>query len=300
MRALKSFVYRNWQKVHGVRRLELAVLTRYLELGGRQRILDVGSGKGALCGALARSGQDVVGVDPSAPAAAIAKTYVNTAGDFVLGGGEALPFSDERFDRVVSVCVLEHTKDDLRVLREVRRVLKAGGLFALTVDCLDSPFVSETFRRHHREEYRCNQLYSDAKLRELLARAGFEVQETEYLFAGRLSIAILRFGSLFHYRNVFILLFPILYPLLLLDRAFSRKPTSGMILAAKAVRRESPALTVSRGPRKTQGGVDAFGIPRARSSAAVPGAPGSRCSGPPGGRSTPGATRRLQPESHRA
>ena len=140
----------------------------------------------------------------------------------MLGGGEALPFSDERFDRVVSVCVLEHTKDDLRVLREVRRVLKPGGLFALTVDCLDSPFVSETFRRHHREEYRCNQLYSDAKLRELLARAGFETLETEYLFAGRLSIAILRFGSLFHYRSVFILLFPILYPLLLLDRVLSR------------------------------------------------------------------------------
>jgi SAM-dependent methyltransferase len=237
MRALKSFVYRNWQKVHGVRRLELAVLTRYLELGGRRRILDVGSGKGALCGTLARSGQDVVGVDPSAPAAAIAKTYVNPAGDFVLGGGEALPFSDERFDRVVSVCVLEHTKDDLRVLREVRRVLKPGGLFALTVDCLDSPFVSETFRRHHRGEYRCNQLYSEAKLRELLAQSGFEVQETEYLFAGRLSIAILRFGSLFHYRNVFILLFPVLYPLLILDRALSPKPTSGMILAAKAKKR---------------------------------------------------------------
>jgi SAM-dependent methyltransferase len=243
MRAAKRFVYRNWQRVHGVRRLELAVLSRYLNLTGRQRVLDVGSGKGAFCGELARAGHSVVGVDPSTPAAAIAKTYVNPGGDFVLGGGEALPFSDERFDRVISVCVLEHTKDDLRVLREVRRVLKPGGLFALTVDCLDSPFISETFRRHHREEYRCNQLYSDTKLRELLVRAGFEVQETEYLFAGRLSIAILRFGSLFHYRSVFILLFPILYPLLLLDRALSPKPTSGMILAAKAVRRESLAPT---------------------------------------------------------
>ena len=121
--------------------------------------------------------------------------------------------------------------------------MKPGGLFALTVDCLDSPFVSETFRRHHRKEYRCNQLYSDAKLRELLAQAGFEVQETEYLFAGRLSIAILRFVSLFHYRNVFILLFPILYPLLLLDHFFNAKSRGGMILAAKAVRRESPAPT---------------------------------------------------------
>ena len=234
MKSLKRFVYRNWQKVHGVRRLELAVLTRYLELSGRQRVLDVGSGKGAFCGELARVGQRVVGVDPSPAAARIAKTFVNTAGDFVLGEGEALPFSGARFDRAVSVCVLEHTKDDLRVLSEVHRVLKPGGLFALTVDCLDSPFISEAFRRHHREEYRCNQLYSEAKLRGLLARAGFEVLETEYLFAGRLSIAILRFGSLFHYRSVFILLFPLLYPLLLLDHASGRRRTNGMILAAKA------------------------------------------------------------------
>jgi SAM-dependent methyltransferase len=234
MRILKEFVYRNWQKVHGVRRLELAVLTRFLELSGKQRVLDVGSGKGAFCGELARAGHGVVGVDPSAAATRIAKMFVNPEGDFVLGEGEALPFSGARFDRAVSVCVLEHTKDDLRVLSEVHRVLKPGGLFALTVDCLDSPFVSEAFRRHHRKEYRCNQLYSDAKLKGLLARAGFKVLETEYLFGGRLSIAILRFGSLFHYRSVFILLFPLLYPLLLLDRALNRKPTSGMILAAKA------------------------------------------------------------------
>ena len=210
------------------------MLTRYLELEGSLRVLDVGSGKGAFCGELARAGHEVIGVDPSGAAAAIAKTYVNPKGDFVLGGGEALPFSSEWFDRAVSVCVLEHTQDDSRVLEEVRRVLKPGALFALTVDCLDSPFLSEAFRRHHREEYRCNQLYGDAKLRSLLAAAGFEVLETEYLFSGRLSIAILRFGSLFHYRSVFILLFPILYPLLLFDRALNKKPKSGMILAARA------------------------------------------------------------------
>jgi SAM-dependent methyltransferase len=234
MRALKRFVYRNWQRVHGVRRLELAVLTRYLDLVPGQRILDVGSGKGALCGQLARGEHTVVGVDPSGTATRIAKSYVNPDGAFLLGAGESLPFSSERFDRAVSVCVLEHTKDDARVLDEVHRVLKPGGVFALTVDCLDSPHISEGFRRHHREEYRCNQLYGEAKLREMLARAGFETLETRYLFAGRLSIAILRFGSLFHYRSVFVLLFPILYPLLLLDHAVSKKKSSGMILAAKA------------------------------------------------------------------
>jgi len=225
MKAIQRFVYRNWQRVHGVRRLEL---------DGRRRIVDVGSGKGAFCGTLARGGHDAVGVDPSASAAKIAKTHVNPDGKFVLGAGEALPLSSGRFDRAVSVCVLEHTVDDARVLSEVHRVLAPGGILALTVDCLDSPHISEEFRRHHREEYRCNQLYSEAKLRKMLADAGFETRETRYLFGGRLSIAILRFGSLFHYRSVFILLFPILYPLLLLDHALGGKRTTGMILAAKA------------------------------------------------------------------
>lgn len=238
MRTIREFVFRNWQRIHGVRRLELAVLRRYLDLGPGQRILDVGSGKGAFCGALARSGHAAVGVDPSLAAVAIAKTYVDPGGLFVLGSGEAVPFSSESFDRAVSVCVLEHTKDDARVLSEIRRVLKRGGLLALTVDCLDSPLVSESFRRHHREEYRCNQLYSEGRLKALLADAGFETLETRYLFAGPLSIAILRFGSLFHYRSVFILLFPILYPLLLLDHAFGAKRRGGMILAAKARRVE--------------------------------------------------------------
>ena len=234
MKAIKEFVYRNWQRVHGVRRLELAVLRRYLDLDGGERVLDVGSGKGVFCGALARAGHETVGVDPSLAALAIAKTYVDRRGLFVLGAGESVPFPGESFDRAVSVCVLEHTGDDARVLREVHRVLKPGGVFALTVDCLDSPHVSDSFRERHRREYRCNQLYSDARLRELLADAGFETLETRYLFAGRLSIAILRFGSMFHYRNVFLLLFPILYPLLWLDHHGSRKARSGMILAAKA------------------------------------------------------------------
>src|SRR5262249_47162634 len=159
MKGLKRFIYRNWQGVHGVRRMELSVLTRYLELGNPKRILDVGSGKGAFAGKLSRAGHDVVGVDPSAKAAGIARRFVDSKGKVVLGQGEAQPVSSGSFDRAVSVCVLEHTRDDSAVLAEVHRVLRPGGIFALTVDCLDSPHVPEAFRRHYAKEYRCNQFY---------------------------------------------------------------------------------------------------------------------------------------------
>ena len=226
--------YRHWQRFHGVRRLELATLLRYLELSPGQRILDVGSGKGAFAGALARGGLRPVGADPSLAAVAIAKRWVDGDGRFLLAAGEALPLASESFDRAVSVCVLEHTRDDALVLAEVRRVLKPGGLFALTVDCLNSPHVEEAFRRHHVSEYRCNQLYDDTRIRELLREAGFEVLGSRYLFTGRLAIAILRWGSRFHYRGPFILLFPVIYPFLWIDHIFGEGRRSGMILAVKA------------------------------------------------------------------
>jgi SAM-dependent methyltransferase len=234
MNLLKSVVYRHWQKFHGVRRLELRTLTRYLDLSDGERVLDVGSGKGAFCGVLRRAGHRVVGIDPSAPAVSIAKRHVDPRIPFVLGSGEDLAFAAGAFDRVISVCVLEHTGDDAKVLREVHRVLRPGGLFALSVDCLNSPYVSEAFRRRHASEYRCNQFYGDAKLRRLLSDAGFETLEMEYLFDSRLAVSILRFGSLFHYRSVFILLFPLIYPLLYLDHTLGGRRKSGMILAVKA------------------------------------------------------------------
>ncbi|HKD11171.1 MAG TPA: class I SAM-dependent methyltransferase [Thermoanaerobaculia bacterium] len=230
----RRIVYRHWQLFHGVRRLELATLSRYLELAPGRRVLDLGSGKGAFCGKLARRGFFSAGVDPSLSALAIARAHVDPAGRFLAGAGEDLPLAAGAFERAVSVCVLEHTRDDRRVLSEIHRALAPGSLFALSVDCLNSPYVSEAFRAHHIDEYRCNQLYDDAKLRELLEAAGFETLQTRYLFTGRLAIAILRWGSRFHYRGPFVLAFPLIYPFLWLDHVLGRRATSGMILAAQA------------------------------------------------------------------
>jgi SAM-dependent methyltransferase len=234
----RRVIYRHWQRFHGVRRLELATLSRYLELSPGQRIVDIGSGKGAFAGALARRGLDTVGVDPSLPALAIAKRWVDRGGRFLSAPGECLPLAAASFDRAVSVCVLEHTRDDAAVLAEVRRVLRPDGLFALTVDCLNSPHLDESFREHHIAEYRCAQLYDDARIRQLLGDAGFDVLESRYLFTGRLAIAILRWGSRFHYRGPFILLFPVIYPFLWMDHILGRRRESGMILAVKARRTE--------------------------------------------------------------
>ncbi|HEY7369315.1 MAG TPA: class I SAM-dependent methyltransferase [Thermoanaerobaculia bacterium] len=237
---LRRLVYRHWQKFHGVRRRELAVLSGYLDPRPGDRILDLGSGKGAYCGTLARKGSRPTGVDPSLSALAIAHTWVDGAGCFVGASGESLPLKDGAFDKAVSVCVLEHTSDPARVLAELARVTKPGGTLAISVDAMNSPHVTEEHRRHHAAEYKCHRFFDEKDLRALLSAAGFETLETRYLFGGKLSVAILRWGSRFHFRGPFVLAFPLIYPLLLADEVLPGRRGSGMMLAARARKRGSP------------------------------------------------------------
>lgn len=49
------------------------------------------------------------------------------------GDATAMPFGDGAFDRVIAAEVLEHVPADQRALREIARVLRPGGLLAVTV-----------------------------------------------------------------------------------------------------------------------------------------------------------------------
>jgi 2-polyprenyl-6-hydroxyphenyl methylase/3-demethylubiquinone-9 3-methyltransferase len=74
----------------------------------------------------------VIGIDPIAAAVEAAKAHAAEEGlgiDYRVGGGEAIPLADRSVDCVVCVDVLEHVADLDRVLDEIARVLKPGGLF---------------------------------------------------------------------------------------------------------------------------------------------------------------------------
>ena len=51
-----------------------------------------------------------------------------------------LPYADNTFDAVIFSEILEHIEDDVRGLREVYRVLKPGGVVAMTVPHANYPF----------------------------------------------------------------------------------------------------------------------------------------------------------------
>lgn len=96
------------------------------------RALDVGCGGGLLAEEFARFGCAVTGVDPSEPSLATARAHAAASGlpiDYRVASGEALPFDDAAFDLVYCCDALEHVDSVERVIAEIARVLRPGGVF---------------------------------------------------------------------------------------------------------------------------------------------------------------------------
>ncbi|MEM8580120.1 MAG: bifunctional 2-polyprenyl-6-hydroxyphenol methylase/3-demethylubiquinol 3-O-methyltransferase UbiG [Pseudomonadota bacterium] len=109
----------------------LGYFERYAQWSGAE-VLDLGCAGGFMAEAIAANGGHVTGIDPAAQAIAAAKEHAASIGldiTYDVGVGEALPYANGAFDIVVCVDVLEHVEDLGKVLSEVARILKPGGLF---------------------------------------------------------------------------------------------------------------------------------------------------------------------------
>lgn len=110
-----------------------------LKLRADAAILDVGCGTGAALRHAAKRVTDgtLVGVDPVPRMVEIAQE--RAAGHpgplhFLTGPAEALPVGDAAFDVVLAFDSYDHWTEPERGLAEVRRVLRAGGLFVVVKD----------------------------------------------------------------------------------------------------------------------------------------------------------------------
>src|SRR5262245_42136577 len=109
-----------------------------------KKALEVGCGGGILCEEIALMGFETSGIDPSTHSLEVAKSHARNSAlniDYSEGTGESIRFPDQSFDIVFCCDVLEHVRDLPKVISEISRVLKPGGVFCF--DTLNRTFVSK-------------------------------------------------------------------------------------------------------------------------------------------------------------
>lgn len=148
-----------------------AIANLDLQDGRAARILDIGCGTGANLELLGRFG-DAEGLDISEDALEFcrARGFRNVR----RGAAEKLPYRDAEFDMATALDVVEHLDDDLLGLREMNRVLRAGGKIVLFVPAFMFLWGVQDVVSRHRRRYRLPELC--ARVRE----ADFTIERATY------------------------------------------------------------------------------------------------------------------------
>jgi ubiquinone/menaquinone biosynthesis C-methylase UbiE len=112
-----------------------AIFTRLMHvsiLPDKPKILDVGAASGQFLVGCYQLGYEAIGIEPCEEARSNAiklSEYFNIPINVVNGSAESIPFEDNTFDVIHACSVIEHVGDLEKTIKEISRVLKAGGVF---------------------------------------------------------------------------------------------------------------------------------------------------------------------------
>jgi SAM-dependent methyltransferase len=182
-------------------RRRVRTVLEYLEPQGDDRILDVGCGRGFYLNFLSRlTSDELYGLDLDPAVVSRARQNLPPSVQIVRGDATALPFADAFFGSMIMSEILEHLPRDNYALAEAYRVLRPGGVLAITVPYRDYPFwwdpINKTREILGRPPLRGDfwggiwaqheRLYGEEELLERVRGAGFEVLDvrrfTHYCF----------------------------------------------------------------------------------------------------------------------
>ena len=216
--------------------MEARIISRFLELKEEDKVCDIACGSGQQGIKMAKQGCEVYGIDLNAGAIETAKSIAKGYDcDFQVGNAEKLPYDSNIFDKVVSVCSLEHFKNDEKALEEMNRVLKPSGILVLTVDSFTYKGIKKHLQEKHRTDCNVVNYYSVSQLTQKLEKYGFKVLKSKYFINSPISSFFftlsIRIGGGYVF---FSAIFPITYSLSLFSDLFFGRRNEGYILAIKA------------------------------------------------------------------
>jgi ubiquinone/menaquinone biosynthesis C-methylase UbiE len=163
------------------------------------KVLDVGCGDGYYLHLLSNLGVglSLTGVDFDENALDSAKKNLKGKKVRLIKADlmKKLPFKAGSFDKIVMSEVAEHLPDDVRGLKEVKRVLKEEGILVLTVPCANYPFfwdpvnwvLGRFFDKHIKSGFwagiwsQHERLYTNEQIKAVAEKAGLKVQLIECL-----------------------------------------------------------------------------------------------------------------------
>ena len=100
------------------------------------------------------------------------------------GDALRLPFPDQAFDKIICAEVLEHLPDDLSAMAELARVLRPGGLLAVSVPRYGPELVNWALsERYHSVPGGHVRIYRRRQLHERFAAAGLELVSSHHAHA---------------------------------------------------------------------------------------------------------------------
>lgn len=193
IRYLGKFLVSFFSRLNFRRMEECASILRWLDPGPGERILDIGCGDGYYDTLAAKKGAEIVGIDIHESRLALAQNYRSgEKTEFLYMDAEKMDFPAAYFDKVMSLCVIEHLHDDDLVMQNVSRVIKPGGNFVFSADSFSHPGISAAERARHKKRYAVNTFYTHENIKDKLARAGFAVEETRYILCTPFALGLIR------------------------------------------------------------------------------------------------------------
>lgn len=209
------------------------LIIKYLDPKPKERILDIGCGIGYYTFELSSKFDcEVEGIDLDAEdiklANKIKDIMKNTNVNFRVSDVLKLDYPDDSFDKIIMSEVLEHIRDDQKVLMDLNRILKSNGYMIIS-----SPYA-EVVEEYVDQKHKLN-LNKDLNINGGHVRNGYSIERiSDLLEKSRFNIVTYSFvGKKFTY-DVGFPLFIFAYPISLLDR-FLKGTGKGIILKVKKI-----------------------------------------------------------------